>query len=194
MVKLIELITYIATDMLEPIGYLPWGIASGCIYLLLLHLYRRTVKHTIAVQSVHKNRLKKDILHFLLIIYGATLLKLTFFSREPGSRTDVSIKLMETWGTTVQEHAFFIENILMFVPFGILLPIIFPKTRHFIPCITSAFLCSVILEALQLITERGFCQLDDIITNTFGGICGYSIYAFLRFINKNLNKNSNISI
>lgn len=178
MEKIIQLLSYITTDMMEPIGYIPWGVIFGCLYLLVLKLYRKIHGHSSSTSTF-----RADILHFLLIMYGVILIKLAFFSREPGSRTDVSIRLMETWGTTMQAHAFFVENILMFIPFGILVPVTYRKMRHFIPCVAAAFLCSILLEGLQLITGRGYCQLDDIITNTIGGTVGYIIYASLRFIN-----------
>lgn len=165
------LINYIAKDMMEPIGYLPWGLLSGCIFLLILTLWRRFNE-----KSAEKNTLKRDLVHFLLIAYCITLLKLAFFSREPGSRTDVSMRLFDTWGTTMQTHAFFIENILMFLPFGILVPTVFQETRGVLRCTVTAFACSTLLEMIQLVTGRGFCQIDDVITNTVGGLVGYALY------------------
>lgn len=46
----------------------------------------------------------------------------SIFSRESGSRKQISLILFETWGHSVQAHAYFIENIFMFIPFGILAP------------------------------------------------------------------------
>ena len=76
----------------------------------------------------------------------------------------------------MQAHAFFIENILMFIPFGILIPVAFSRMRGFVRCTTAAFTCSVLLEGMQFITGRGFCELDDIVTNTVGAVIGYMLY------------------
>lgn len=98
------------------------------------------------------------------------------FSREPGSRTGVDLIPLSTWGTSAQAHAYFIENILMFIPFGILLPFRVPALRRALFCIDAGFLCSLLLETAQLLTGRGYCQLDDIATNTLGTGLGYLIY------------------
>ena len=167
----------ITHDMMEPIGYLPWGLCAGCLYLLILKIWRR-----FRSTSSEKNSLKHDIINFLLIVYCITLLKLAFFSREPGSRTTVSTHLFDTWGTTMQTHAFFIENILMFVPFGILIPVAFSRMRGFMRCTATAFACSVLLEGMQFITGRGFCELDDVVTNTAGAVISYIMYVLFHRI------------
>lgn len=177
--KFIQLADYITKDMMEPIGYLPWGLLAGCIYLAALSLFRR-------IHSKHSEHhtFRRDVLIFLLITYFGVLLKLALFSREPGSRTTISLELFETWGTTMQAHAFFIENILMFIPFGILIPTAFSKMRGLLRCTAMAFACSVLLETIQHITERGFCQLDDVVTNTLGGLTGYLIYHIWKLFRK----------
>ena len=32
------------------------------------------------------------------------------------------------------------------------------------------------IETVQLLTERGYCQLDDIVMNTLGSLVGYMIF------------------
>lgn len=181
--KFIQLADYITNDMMEPIGYLPWGILSGCICLAVLFL-----THLIRGTQTDRTTIRKDILTVLLIAYLAVLLKLALFSREPGSRTTISLQLFETWGTTMQEHAFFVENILMFIPFGILIPTSFSKMRGIIRCTAMAFACSVLLETIQHLTGRGFSQVDDVITNTLGGLIGYIIYQIWRNFRKGISQ------
>ena len=98
---------------------------------------------------------------------------LTFFSREPGSRTDVNMRLFGTWGTYAQAHAYVIENILLFVPFGIMFPMIGKKAGNIFICIIAAALFSIIIETMQYVTARGFCQMDDIVMNTLGALTGW---------------------
>ena len=48
--------------------------------------------------------------------------------KEPGSRTGVAdMVLWSNWGMTLQMHAYFIENIVLFIPFGLLFPLGFFK-------------------------------------------------------------------
>ena len=70
-------------------------------------------------------------------------------------------------------------NILLFVPFGILLPMV---SRHFKnPVITVAAGClfSGTIEIMQYITGRGLTEVDDVITNTIGAVVGVAIYKII---------------
>mgnify|MGYP002767374966 CR=1 FL=1 len=118
----------------------------------------------------------KNAGHFLgsnlFVIYLWMLVMIVFFCREPGSRIGTNLQFMGTWGTTMQDHAWVIENIFLFLPFGFLFPVLLPKkkTAWTIPV---GFLCSVAIEYCQLRTGRGFCQLDDVIMNTLGAGIGF---------------------
>ena len=69
-------------------------------------------------------------------------------------------------------------NVMLFVPMGYLLPYIFrwfrakPRTRPAAAC----FLISLAMENLQLITRRGFYDVDDLVSNTIGGIIGQLLF------------------
>lgn len=64
----------------------------------------------------------KNAGHFLgsnlFVIYLWMLVMIVFFCREPGSRMGTDFRFMGTWGTTMQDHAWVIENIFLFLPFG----------------------------------------------------------------------------
>ena len=107
-------------------------------------------------------------------------LSITLFSREPGSRTGVDVKLFETWGNQRLPDRYFVENILLFLPFGVLLPAAVPSLRKGWCCVYAAFSTSMMLETVQLLTERGYCQLDDVVTNTLGAAIGYLVFALVR--------------
>ena len=112
----------------------------------------------------------------LLIIYIEILMQTAFFSREPGSRKQIDLHLFGTWGQTAIAHAYFVENIIMFIPFGILAPMVFKRMRNMKFCVFIGFLCSCGIEISQLITQRGYCQLDDVVTNTTGVLIGWIIW------------------
>ena len=76
-------------------------------------------------------------------------------------------------------HAYFIENIIMFIPFGLLAPMVFKRMRKVRFCVFIGFLCSCGIELSQLITQRGYCQLDDVVTNTVGMLVGWGIWKML---------------
>jgi len=61
-------------------------------------------------------------------------------------------------------------NIVMFMPLGFLLSLLWSKWR--MPHIViAALLCSVSIEVMQFFTGRG-ADIDDVILNTLGGITG----------------------
>ena len=76
-------------------------------------------------------------------------------------------------------NALIIENIIMFIPFGLLAPMVFERMRKVRFCVFIGFLCSCGIELSQLITQRGYCQLDDVVTNTVGMLVGWGIWKML---------------
>lgn len=69
-----------------------------------------------------------------------------------------------------------ILNIIMFIPFGIMLPFIY---RHsFLYTLINSFLFSLCIETTQLLSVRHIssCDVTDLIDNVLGAIIGYVIY------------------
>ena len=62
-------------------------------------------------------------------------------------------------------------NILLFIPIGFLLPT-FVKRK---PLLWGVGI-SVFIEIIQLITLRGTCETDDVISNTIGMLIGYCAF------------------
>jgi hypothetical protein len=65
-------------------------------------------------------------------------------------------------------------NILLGVPFGILLPVLFPRARGFVRVGVLTALVMVLVEAAQgaIVEGRAF-DIDDVILNTLGALIGY---------------------
>lgn len=72
----------------------------------------------------------------------------------------------------------FFLNIIMFVPLGFLYPIVFKKHRNWHSVLIVSFICTAATELVQLITHRG-TDIDDIIANILGGLCGFAVYLIL---------------
>ena len=66
-------------------------------------------------------------------------------------------------------------NILMFVPFGILLPLLSDKFKRLWKTVGIGFAVSILIEIVQFITGRGQASTDDVITNTLGALIGYGL-------------------
>jgi glycopeptide antibiotics resistance protein len=74
----------------------------------------------------------------------------------------------------------YLQNILLFVPFGFLLPFIWPNINKFRYVVLSGFSFSLLIELSQLLNNRS-TDVDDLILNTLGAILGYLLFRL--FIN-----------
>lgn len=164
----------IICDLEQPLSYLLPAIVITTMGLGVYKMWRKE-KAKIVPASV------------LLIVYIEILMQTAFFSREPGSRKQIDLNLFGTWGETPVAHAYFIENIIMFIPFGVLVPMVFKQMRKMRICVLVGFLFSCGIEISQFTTQRGYCQLDDIVTNTVGTLIGWIFW-------KRLDKIINIII
>jgi glycopeptide antibiotics resistance protein len=76
-----------------------------------------------------------------------------------------------------------IGNLIMLLPLGIYIPLLFPKLSGFFKVFIICLLVSISIELMQLITGVRSTDIDDVILNTSGAVVGYIIYKFLRLIN-----------
>ncbi|MGG3575314.1 VanZ family protein [Bacillus gobiensis] len=65
--------------------------------------------------------------------------------------------------------------VLLFIPFGLLIPLVFADIKHAAQMMYLSFLVSLSLEIAQYITVLGVFDIDDVILNTFGGMLGFLI-------------------
>ena len=82
-----------------------------------------------------------------------------------------------------------IDNVIIFIPFGLLLNVNFKKVR-FLPKFALILVLSLIFEFIQFICAIGSTDITDVMTNTAGGFLGLNLYAFSnKYINnKKLDK------
>lgn len=70
-------------------------------------------------------------------------------------------------------------NVILFVPVGFLLGCGF-QGMTWKKVLLSGCCLSVVIELLQLIFQRGFCEVDDVIHNTLGCLIGYGGYMMIK--------------
>ena len=71
-------------------------------------------------------------------------------------------------------------NVLAFVTFGMILPMLTPKCRNFFHIVLLGFDFSLFVETIQLISKVGSFDVDDLILNTLGAALGYLAYRLIR--------------
>ena len=169
---------YVLEDLYEVLQYLPLGILAAVAMVLVVLLFCKMLH-----KEIHPGKM---FAFFLFAVYVIATVQIAYFSREPGSRHSIDLTLFGTWGEYPQSKSYVIENVIMFIPFGILVPFIWEGMRRFYRCIPVAFACTVSIETMQLLTQRGYCQLDDVVMNTLGAIIGYFIFLILHRIFENI--------
>ena len=117
----------------------------------------------------------KRIRTALFIVSTGVILWLTIFSRQSSGVHQTEMRLM--WGLQEmiagnpnwkQFALYWIENVLLFIPFGLL----FPKNDYRV-VLLSGFLMSICIETVQYFGCLGLCELDDVICNTLGSLSGF---------------------
>ena len=68
-------------------------------------------------------------------------------------------------------------NVVGFMPFGMILPLICRNARGFFFITFSGFTLSLCVEVTQLMTKLGSFDVDDLAMNTLGAAAGYVIFA-----------------
>ena len=164
------------------VRFLPGGVAMGAIvsvaFFWTADKVRRRKERTAMVPVVPM------VPAALFWIYLSVMLIITFFSRESGSRQGMDLELFSTWGINERNNAYVVENVLLFIPYGFLSPWAFKMLRRFWRCGAFGFLTSLGIELLQLATQRGYFQIDDILTNGLGTIIGYLLFRIIVMITR----------
>ena len=186
-----DIIFNICKDMQEPISYLPLGMCFGLMALCVCSAWewyagreQRSAKEERASKAESSRQRVRKTAVFLLGIYTTVIFQTAFFSREPGSRSGMDLGLFDTWGESAVSRAYVIENILMFIPLGILLPLLHGRFRNGWYCASAGLAISGLIEGMQLVTARGFFQIDDIATNVAGTIVGWGTVRILAEIHQ----------
>ena len=82
-----------------------------------------------------------------------------------------------------------IGNFAMFIPTGIMIPLIYKRINDFRKVVLSGVALSLAIEIIQLPFAVRASDVDDLILNTAGCAAGYGIYALARFIKSLKTKN-----
>lgn len=77
-----------------------------------------------------------------------------------------------------------VGNVIVFVPFGFLLPYVIGYGRNFFVMLFNAFIFVLGIEVFQLFSAFGAFDVDDILLNCLGAILGYIIFIIWERVNK----------
>jgi len=135
----------------------------------------------------------------LFILYVLLLVYFLFFSEEYGRVTAEErvyrynlvpfVEIRRFWIYREQLGTFAVfsnifGNVIGFLPFGFILPVIFRRMNSgFLICV-SGFILSLTVEVIQLVTKVGCFDVDDMILNTLGATIGYMLFAVCNYLRR----------
>ncbi|HDR6309479.1 TPA: VanZ family protein [Bacillus cereus] len=157
------------------------------VLMSYLYTYFFTIMFCIVFQIGCYFKVKRtiSILHFLWVYVFLFYLSLVYKVTQIATVWDISryetwirvsqinLTLFDTAGSTT-----YLLNIVLFMPFGFLLPTIWPQFRKMKNTVCAGFLFSLAIELNQLLNNR-ITDIDDLFTNTIGAIVGYVLYRVL---------------
>ncbi len=129
-------------------------------------------------------------LFMAMALYGYIYLVLasTVFSRSSYGYYNANTELFWSYRYTMQNQSVAMAmqiflNMLLLIPAGFLFPFAVPRAKFW-----QSFLfglgCTVTIEVLQLVLQRGLFEWDDILHNVLGFCVGYLTYYVLKSIGK----------
>jgi glycopeptide antibiotics resistance protein len=106
----------------------------------------------------------------LLIGYTFLILAETVLIRKPFAGEHLKLELFWSWRAWIVQRGQIIANVIMFIPAGVLTGCLWNGKG-----ILTATGLSVGIEILQLVTNRGLCEFDDVFHNVIGAVIGVGI-------------------
>jgi glycopeptide antibiotics resistance protein len=142
---------------LAAVDMLPAALLLAPVYLVLNKAY------------FHNAR--KSILYFLFACYLSVLYVLVGLPNVTYIRPEINLNVVPIIGM-IEDWKNSILNILLFIPLGVALPVLWNKFRTKRNSVLFGFAVSFVIELLQILTYRA-TDINDLITNTLGTYLGF---------------------
>ena len=163
-------------------------IAEIALFVILYYSINRQIKNS------------RKIVSIMLIGYLAVVLIITLGIRSYDPEVEVNLSLFSTYKMMFQRTVDYLKianyakawqefiwigyvswscvilNVLLFVPLGYLLPLSFNKLEKWYIVLVIGIGLSAAIETAQLLTHRGWFDVDDIFHNGLGAFIGWLCY------------------
>ena len=141
-------------------------------------------------QSQKKELTVRTVIHGIVwSLYLLILITGTMLNRKIGQDYNVNLTPFWSYEAVMEDGSEsilwqMIYNVVMFIPWGILMSGMWECMQKPYWNIGSALLASVIIEVIQFIFKCGLVEFDDVFHNVLGGITGYGILCMYKEIKK----------
>lgn len=158
------------------------------VLTLLLALLATSLMTSALPDAKERVQAARFCLWMLFTAYAALLLYVLFLSRRDDMLSDwdayrrygvnlrpfatVSRYVRALWRGAIPLTALanLLGNLVLFVPMGVLLPLLFRPMRRLLPFLGVMLALLLVVEALQLALRCGSCDVDDVILNLAGAL------------------------
>ena len=133
--------------------------------------------------------LYKELSMLIFGVYILCLFQVVTFQDDTSWSSNNFIPFQEIFRYNITSRLFIknvLGNLIMFLPFGFFISYYLKVEKMYLPVFLTA-IASVSIEIVQMMIGRVF-DVDDIILNLLGGICGFFIYNIIRIISEKLPK------
>lgn len=174
-------------------------IGSSFIIVALISMALWIIYRLYNVVKNKRINIAREIILFIFFVYFLFLLLLTIFKggriefsnqfnsfmyREHGLLGIINIvPIKETINTFMHSETGMrnslrnlIGNILVFMPLGFFIPLLFDKFNNLKKVLKVGCLSSLAIELSQLFVGSNVCDIDDVIYNTLGAVVGFICY------------------
>jgi len=117
---------------------------------------------------------KKTALYFVFATYLAAVYLFVGMPTLQFMRFDLSLTLTP-FLPMIADFKNTILNIILFIPLGIMLPLLWKKYNTLRATLLFGFSMSLAIELLQILTYRA-TDINDLIANTVGAVLGYFVF------------------
>ena len=125
--------------------------------------------------TAFKRNLIKSCMYCLFSLYLSAVFSLVGIPNILYVRPEINLNLIPLLGI-IDDLKNSLLNILLFIPFGFLLPLIWEPYRRIARTVFFGICFSLMIELLQMLTFRA-TDVNDLITNTSGAAVGFLLAA-----------------
>lgn len=129
------------------------------------------------LNKIYFHNARKSILYYLFSCYLSVIYVLVGLPNVTYIRPELNLNLIPLVGM-IDDWKNSILNILLFVPLGTILPVLWHKFKTPKNTVLFGFGVSLVIELLQILTFRA-TDVNDLITNTLGTFLGFFCAKFL---------------
>ena len=175
-------------------------IGISYIYFLILSLILWFIYRFISHKKYNKINILREVFINFFFIYFLVVIYFTFFKGgilhldlQMRSYANIiplleTIKMFQDNFMGIGNSLYnVIGNILLFIPFGFAIPLLFKNHNKLFKVTLYGFVASFSIELLQYLTCTNFTDIDDVIFNTLGALVGFLTFNIFMFIVRKTN-------